>query len=48
MAVDKLPSGRFRSRIKRGGVVIDTQSFDLRADAEKWDAKTKKAAENGT
>lgn len=48
MAVDELPSGRFRSPIKQAGVVIDTQSFDLRANAEKWDAKTKKAVENGT
>lgn len=38
MSVDKLPSGRFRARVKRGRQVVSTKSFDRKKDALAWEA----------
>lgn len=38
MSVDKLPSGRFRARVKRGRTVVATRTFDLKRDAVAWEA----------
>lgn len=38
MSVDKLPSGRFRARVKRGRQVVSTKSFDRKRDALAWEA----------
>lgn len=38
MSVDKLPSGRFRARVKRGRTVVSTKTFDRKRDALAWEA----------
>ncbi|MFC7456752.1 tyrosine-type recombinase/integrase [Brachybacterium sp. GCM10030267] len=38
MSVDKLPSGRFRVRVKRGRLVVSTKTFDRKKDALAWEA----------
>ena len=38
VSVDKLPSGRFRARVKRGRQVVSTKSFDRKKDALAWEA----------
>lgn len=38
MSVDKLPSGRFRARVKRGRQVVSTKTFDRKRDAMAWEA----------
>ena len=38
VSVDKLPSGRFRARVKRGRLVVSTKTFDRKKDALAWEA----------
>ena len=38
MSVDKLPSGRFRVRVKRGREVVSTKTFDRKKNALAWEA----------
>lgn len=38
VSVDKLPSGRFRARVKRGRHVVSTKTFDRKKDALAWEA----------
>lgn len=38
MSVDKLPSGRFRARLKRGQEVVSTRTFARKKEALAWEA----------
>lgn len=46
MSVDKLPSGKWRSRIKVGKRVIATRTFLDKADAVEWDYVQKRLLDN--
>jgi integrase len=35
-SIDKLPSGRWRGRVKRGGVTVDTFTHPLKGTVERW------------
>ncbi|MDU7360491.1 MAG: site-specific integrase [Propionibacteriaceae bacterium] len=41
MAIEKLPSGRFRAKVKAGREVVDTRTFDTRREAVAWHDRQK-------
>ena len=41
--INKLPSGKWRVRVKSKGEVVADQSFDRKGDAEQWEAAQKRA-----
>jgi integrase len=45
--VDKLPSGKWRVRVRRKGFPAQTKAFVRRADAEGWGRKTESEQERG-
>ncbi|MCQ9385158.1 tyrosine-type recombinase/integrase [Brevibacterium moorei] len=47
MAIDKLPSGRYRVRIKAGGQVVDTKTFDTKRLASRYESARKLELEGG-
>lgn len=48
MAIDKLPSGRYRVRIYRKGRVVNTQTFQRKRDAETFERNQRTALASGT
>lgn len=42
MTVSKVPSGRWRVRVKSGRAVVTSKTFDLKRDAEQWEAAQKR------
>lgn len=47
MSVQKLASGRFRARVKSGRVEVASRVFDLKRDAEAWEAAQRRALDLG-
>ena len=47
-AIEQLPSGLWRARVRRGGHPTQSKSFHLRADAEAWARKLESEQERGT
>lgn len=47
MAISKTPNGGWRVFVKSGRVVVATKTFDLKRDAELWEAAQKRALDLG-
>lgn len=43
MTISKTPNGRFRVRVKSGRDVVASKTFDLKRDAQEWEAQQKRA-----
>lgn len=47
MTISKTSNGRFRARVKSGRQVVASKTFDLKRDAEAWEAAQKRALSLG-
>ena len=47
MTISKTPNGRWRVRVKSGREVVASRTFDLKRDAELWEASQKRALDLG-
>lgn len=48
MTISRLPSGKWRARVKAGGRVVADRSFTLKREAVAWEAEQKRRIADGT